>query len=152
MGSDWASAQIFAKRAAILAELRMSSIAVRGVEGKVHLSSVVSIRSLAFSRHWSFCSCDSVVGGGGVYGGGRTVDRRISVGESSEEWLISAVRAMEMMCWEWEEVRICCVVGVVNVDWGCGWWIVEVYKRFSGRVHWGFFSLSLRSLPFGASR
>ena len=51
MGSDWASAQIFAKRAAILAELRMSSIAVSGVEGKVHLSSVVSMRSLAFSRH-----------------------------------------------------------------------------------------------------
>ena len=88
MGSNWASAQIFAKRAAILAELRISSIAVSGIEGKVHLSIVASMRSLAFSRHCSFCSCDNVVGGGGVYGGGRVADRRISVGDSSEEWLI----------------------------------------------------------------
>ena len=89
MGSDWANAQIFASRAAILAELRISSIAVSGTEGKVHLSRVASMRSLAFSRHCSFCSWDSVVGGGGVYAGGRVADRRISVGESSEEWLMS---------------------------------------------------------------
>ena len=85
MGSDWASAQIFASRAAILAELQMSSIAVSGTEGYVHLSIVASIRSLVDSRHWSFCSCDSVVRGGGVYGGGRLADRRILVGESSDE-------------------------------------------------------------------
>ena len=63
-----------------------------------------------------------------MYGGGRTADRRISVGESSEEWLISAVRTVEVMCWEWEDEGICCVVGIVNADWGCGWWMVEVYK------------------------
>ena len=80
-----------------------------------------------------------MVGGGGVYGGGETADRRISVGESSEEWLISTVRTMEMMCWEWEDEGICCVVGVVNADWGCGWWIVEVYKGFSRRAHWGLY-------------
>ena len=104
MGSDWANAQIFTSRAAIFAELRISSIVVSGTEGYVHLSMVVSMRSLAFSHHWSFCSCDSVVGGGGVYGGGRTVERRISVGESSDEWLIlgMAVRAVEMVGWEWE--------------------------------------------------
>ena len=72
-----------------------------------------------------------------MYGGGETVDRRISVGESSEEWLISTVRTVEMVCWEWKEMRVCCVVGIVNADWGCGWWIVEIYKRFSRRVHWG---------------
>ena len=57
------------------------------------------MRSLAFSRHCSFCSCDSVVGGGGVYEGGGTADRRISVGESSEEWLILglAVRTVAMV-------------------------------------------------------
>ena len=70
-----------------------------------------------------------------MYGGGVVVDRRISVGESSKEWLISTVRAVEVMCWEWKEVRICCIVRVVNSDWGCGWRIVEVYKRFSRRVH-----------------
>ena len=85
MGSDWAKAQIFASRAAILAESRMSSIVVSGTDGYVHLSSVAFMSSLAFSRHCSHCSCDSVVGGGGVYGGGSTADRRISVGESSEE-------------------------------------------------------------------
>ena len=78
-----------------------------------------------------------MVGGGGVYGGGVTVDRKTSVGESSEEWLISTVRTVEVMCREWKEVRVCCVVGVVNSDWGCGWRVVEVYKRFSRRVHWG---------------
>ena len=54
-----------------------------------------------------------------MYGGGRTVDRRISVGESSEEWLISTVRTVEMVYWEWKDERVCCVVGVVNADWGC---------------------------------
>ena len=88
MGSDWASAQIFARRAAILAESRISSIAVSGMEGKVHLSIVASMRSLAFSRHCRFCSCDNVVGGGGVYSGGWLADRRTSIGDSSEEWLM----------------------------------------------------------------
>ena len=69
-----------------------------------------------------------MVGGGGVYGGGRAVERKISMGESSEEWLISTVRTVEVMCWGWEDRRVCCVVGVVNVDWDYGRWIVEVYK------------------------
>ena len=72
-----------------------------------------------------------------MYGGGRTVDRKISVGESSEEWLISAVGAVAVMCWKWEDGRICRIVGVVNADWGYGWWIVEVYKRFPRCVHRG---------------
>ena len=63
-----------------------------------------------------------------MYGGGKTVDCRILVGESSEEWLISTVRAVDVMCWEWKYRRICCVVGVVNADGGCGRWTVEVYK------------------------
>jgi hypothetical protein len=85
VGSDWARAQIFARHAATLAKLRMLSIVVSGTDGYVHLSSIASISSLAFSHHCSRCSCDSVVGGGGVYGGGSMVDHRISVGESSEE-------------------------------------------------------------------
>ena len=130
MGSDWARAQIFANRAAILAELRMSSITVSGMDGYVHLSSVASISSLACSCHCSCCSCDSAVGGGGVYGGGNTADCRILVGESSEEWLIlgSAMGTVEVMSWEWKYRRVCCVVGVSKADWGCGRWIVEVYK------------------------
>ena len=63
-----------------------------------------------------------------MYGGGRMADLRISVGESSEEWLISTVRTVEVVCWEWENGRICCIVGIVNADWGCGRWVVEVYK------------------------
>ena len=87
-----------------------------------------------------------------MYGGGRTADRRISVGESSEEWLIlgSAVRTVKMMSWEREYWGVCGVVGVSKANWGCGRWIVEVYKRFPGCVHWG--SLSSCGLPSGASR
>ena len=44
---------------------------------------------------------------------------------------------MEMMRREWEEVRVCCVVGVFDVDWSRRRRIVEVYKGFLGRVHWG---------------
>ena len=56
-----------------------------------------------------------------MYGGGRTVDRKISVGESSEEWLIlgSAMRAMETVGRKWEQWRVCGVVRVSKVDWGC---------------------------------
>ena len=112
------------------AESRMSSIVVSGIAGQVHLSRVASIRSLAFSRHCSFCSCESWVGGGGVYGGGRAADRRISVGESSEEWLMmrTAMRTVTVMNREWEYCGVCSIVGVSKADWGCGRWIVEVYK------------------------
>ena len=44
---------------------------------------------------------------------------------------------MEVMNWEWEYERVSCVVGVVRADWGCGRWLIEVYKCFSVRVHWG---------------
>ena len=93
-----------------------------------------------------------MVRGGGVYGGGRTTDRRILVGESSEEWLIlgSAVRTVKMMSGEWEYWGVCSVVRVFKADWGCGRWIVEVYKRFPSRIHWGF--LSSCGLPLGVSR
>ena len=39
-----------------------------------------------------------------MYGGGRMVNCRISVGESSEEWLMmrSTVGAVKMVNWEWE--------------------------------------------------
>ena len=62
------------------------------------------MRSLAFLRHCSFCSCESLVGGGGVYGGGETADRRFSVGESSDEWLMvkSAVGTVKVVNWEWK--------------------------------------------------
>ena len=76
-----------------------------------------------------------------MYGGGRLANRRISVGESSEEWLISAVRAVMMMCWEWKCRRLCGIVRVSETDWGGRGWIVEVYKRFPRRVHWGLIVL-----------
>ena len=63
-----------------------------------------------------------------MYGGGRTIDRRISMGESREEWLILAVRTVEMMDGEWEQLRVCGVVRISRADWGFGRWIVEVYK------------------------
>ena len=65
-----------------------------------------------------------------MYGGGRTAEHRISVGESSEEWLILglAVRTVKMVDWEWEYWRVGSVVRVFKADWGCGRWIVEVYK------------------------
>ena len=65
-----------------------------------------------------------------MYGGGRTVVRRISVGESREEWLIlgSAVRTMEMVDGEWKQLRVCGIVGVSRTDWGLGRRMVEVYK------------------------
>ena len=72
-----------------------------------------------------------------MYGGGRLADRRTSVGESSEEWLISAVRTVMMMCWEWKYRGLCGVVRVSKADWGSERRIVEVYKQFPGRVHWG---------------
>ena len=87
-----------------------------------------------------------------MYGGGRTANRRISVGESSEEWLIvgSAVRTVKMVNREREYRGVSGVVRVSKADWGCGRWIVEVYKRFPERVHWG--SLSPYGLPSGAFR
>ena len=88
VGSDWANAQIFAIRAAIFAEFRMSSRVVSGTAGYIHLSMVAFMSSLAFSRHWSLCLWDNWFGGGGVYGGGDIACRKISVGESSEEWLM----------------------------------------------------------------
>jgi hypothetical protein len=74
-----------------------------------------------------------------VYGGGRTTDRRISTGESSEEWLILglAVRTVKMVSWKWEYRRVCSIVGVSKADWGCGGWIVEVYKWFAKCISWG---------------
>ena len=62
--------------------------------------------------------------------GGGMAARRISVGESSDEWLIlvTAVGTMKMVSWEWEEEGVGCVVGVVGTDWGCGRRVVEVYK------------------------
>ena len=65
-----------------------------------------------------------------MYGGGRTVDLRISVGESKEEWLMlgSTVGTVKMVNGEWKYWRVCGVVGVSKADWGCGRWIVEVYK------------------------
>ena len=67
------------------------------------------------------------------------VDRRISVGESREEWLIlgSAVGTMKMMSGEWKQLRVCGVVGVFKADWGFGRWVVEVYKWFPGYSHEG---------------
>ena len=58
------------------------------------------------------------------------VDRRISVGESREEWLIlgSAMGTVKVMHGEWKQLRVCGVVGVFRADWGFGGWIVEVYK------------------------
>ena len=65
-----------------------------------------------------------------MYGGGRTADRRISVGESREEWLIagSTVGTMKMVYGKWKQLRVCGVVGVFRTDWGFGRWMVEVYK------------------------
>ena len=64
-----------------------------------------------------------------MYGGGRTADHRTSVGELSEEWLMTGltVGTMKMVNWEWKYWRVGGVVGVSKVDWGCGRWIVEVY-------------------------
>ena len=56
------------------------------------------------------------------------VDRRISVGESREEWLISTVGTVKMVNGEWKQLRVCGVVGVSKTDWGFRWQIVEVYK------------------------
>ena len=44
---------------------------------------------------------------------------------------------VEVMSGEWKQGRVCCVVGVSKADWGCGWWIVEVYKWFPEHVHRG---------------
>ena len=85
-----------------------------------------------------------------MYGGGRVTDRRISVGDSSDEWLISTVRTMEVMSWERKQWGVCGVVRVSKADWGCGRWVVEVYKRFPGRIHWG--PLLSCGLSFGAFR
>ena len=87
-----------------------------------------------------------------MYGGSRATDCRILAGELSEEWLIlgSAVRTVKMVSWKWEYWGVCGVVRVSKADWGCGRWIVEVYKRFPGHVHWGL--LSPCGLPSGASR
>ena len=76
-----------------------------------------------------------------MYGGGRAADRRISVGESSEEWLMmrTAMRTVTVMNREWEYCGVCSIVGVSKADWGCGRWIVEVYKRFPRCIHWGVF-------------
>ena len=65
-----------------------------------------------------------------MYGGGRTADRRISVGESSEEWLMigSTVKTIGMVDWEWKYWGVGGVVRGSKADWGCGGWIVEVYK------------------------
>ena len=65
-----------------------------------------------------------------MYGGGRTVDRRTLVGESSDEWLIfgSAMRTVMVVRWEWKYRGVGSVVGVFKVDWSCGRGIVEVYK------------------------
>jgi hypothetical protein len=38
------------------------------------------------------------------------------------------VGTVEMVNGEWEYWRVCGVVGVSKADWGCGRWIVEVYK------------------------
>ena len=78
-----------------------------------------------------------------MYGGGRVADRRISVGESSDEWLIlgSTVRTMKLVSWKREYRGFCGIVGVSKADWVCGRWVVEVYKRFPGRVHWGLIAL-----------
>ena len=85
-----------------------------------------------------------------MYGGGRTADRRISVGESSEEWLIlgSAVGTVKMVDWKWECWGVCGVVGVSKADWGCKRRIVEVYKQFLGRIHWGSF-IAAQSFVWG---
>ena len=65
-----------------------------------------------------------------MYGGGRTANRRISVGESSDEWLIlgSTVRTIKVMDREWKYWGVCRVVRVSKANWGCGRWVVEVYK------------------------
>ena len=68
-------------------------------------------------------------------GDGRATERRISMGESSEEWLISTVGTMVVVSREGEYRWVGGIVRVFETDWGCGRWIVEVYKRFPGRVH-----------------
>ena len=72
-----------------------------------------------------------------MYGGGWIVDRRISVGESSEEWLmlVSTVGTVELVNWNREDGIVCCIMGVSKADWGGGRWIVEVYKWSPGRSH-----------------
>ena len=42
-----------------------------------------------------------------------------------------------MVSWEWEEERVCCVMGGFRANWGGRGRIVEVYKWFSRGVHWG---------------
>ena len=86
-----------------------------------------------------------------MYGGGRATERKISVGELSEEWLIlgSTMRTVTVVNKKWKYLGVCCVVGVSKADWGCGRWIVEVYKRSPRRIHLGF--LSLCGLSSGAS-
>ena len=66
-------------------------------------------------------------------------DRKISVGESSKEWLMtrSTVRTVRMVDWEWKYWRVGSIVGGSKADWGCGWWIVEVYIGLLGHVRWG---------------
>ena len=42
-----------------------------------------------------------------------------------------------MMNWEREQWRVCGIVGVFKMDWGCGRRIVEVYKRLAERISQG---------------
>ena len=44
---------------------------------------------------------------------------------------------VEMVSGRWKYRGVCSVVGVSKADWGCGRWIVEVYKRFAGSAGWG---------------
>ena len=85
-----------------------------------------------------------------MYGGGELADRRTSVGESREEWLIlrSIMGTVKMMNGEREYWRVCSVVGVSKADWGCGRRIVEVYKRFAGSASWGPHYLAILCLEF----
>ena len=49
------------------------------------------------------------------------------------------VGTKETVSWEQEYWRVCGVVGVSKADWGCGGWIVEVYKWFAEGVCWGHY-------------
>ena len=61
----------------------------------------------------------------------------------------STVGTVTMMDGEREQWRVCSVVGVFKADWGCGGWIVEVYKRLAKRIsrgHCHFVTLRLEHL------
>ena len=58
------------------------------------------------------------------------------------------MRAVEVVSWKWEQERIGCVVGSCGTDGGCGRWVVEVYKWFPNRTHWGLIAAQFFAWEF----